>query len=199
MPKEPSSTEIPTSPRRRSVLVAVQKPATRRRPLSRAKRPARRASRRAVAQRFSSTSKGGGRWVCYSSHGLPTRQRSTLCGYCELATLHSSCVERITPHIHASPPCPVARVPFLSSCARVRKRDEVMSVQIRTQTLHESRSGLVAGHCLMLCSTVAGTPQQPPHGEECQCMVETGLSGKGMTSCRNFAGCALCDRQLHAG
>ena len=136
--------------------------------------------------------------MCYSSHGLPTRQRSTLCGHCELATLHSSCVERITPRILAGPPCPVARLPFWSSCARVSKRDEIMSVQIRTQALHESRSGLVSGHYPLLRVTgtssqgsheyvvhaVAGTPRQPPHGEERQCIVGTGVSGKGMTSCR---------------
>jgi hypothetical protein len=91
--------------------------------------------------------------VCYSSHGLPTRQRSTLCGACELATLHSSCVERITPCAHAGPPYPVARLPFWSSCARVRKRDEVMSVQMGTQTLHESRTRLDAAHCPRLCAT----------------------------------------------
>jgi hypothetical protein len=103
----------------------------------------------------------------------------------------------------ARPPCPVARVPFLSSCTRVRKRDEIMSVQIRPQALHESRSGPVAGHCPLLCvtgpssqgsheyvvHTVAGTPRQPPHGEECQCIVETGVSGKGMTSCQNLNHC----------
>ena len=169
------------------------------------RRPAQRASWRAVAQRLNQRAKAGGNGVCYSSHGLPTRQRSTLCGHCELATSHSSCVERITPRVLARPPCPVARPPFSSSCTRVRKRDEIMSVRIGTLALHESRSGLVAGHCPLLCVTrpssqgsheyavhaVAGTPRQPPHGEECQCRVETGVSGKGMTSCRNFNHCTL--------
>lgn len=106
------------------------------------RRPAQRASWRAVAQRLNQRAKAGGNGVCYSSHGLPTRQRSTLCGHCELATSHSSCVERITPRVLARPPCPVARPPFSSSCTRVRKRDEIMSVLIRTQAVHESALAL---------------------------------------------------------
>lgn len=133
-----------------------------------------------------------GEVMCYSSHGLPARQRSTLCGHRELATLHSSCVERITPRTLASPPCPVARLPFRASCTRVRKRDEIMSVRFGTQALHKSRSGRHHGHRPLRRVTgtasqglheyavhaVAGTPRQPPHGRECQCIVGTGVSGK---------------------
>lgn len=95
-----------------------------------------------------------------------------------------------SPTYQTSLSCLVAPLPFLSSCTRVRKRDEIMSVQIRSQTLHESSTGRVADHCPFLCATgtssqgsheyavhtVAGTPQQPPHGEECQCRVETEVS-----------------------
>ena len=178
-----------------AVRIAVPKPATACRSLSGL------SGRPALVQACSCTTviqraKAGGMGCATAHMALPTRQRSTLCGCCELATLHSSCVERIIPHLLAGPPCSVARLPFLSSCARVRKRDEIMSVPIRTHTLHESRTRLVAGHRALLCvtatssqasheyavHTVAGTPRQPPHGDECRCRVGTGVSGKGVTS-----------------
>lgn len=91
-----------------------------------------------------STSKGGGEGICATAHMASCQHDN---GYCALATLHSSCVvANHSSRREPGSPCPVARVPFWSSCARVRKRDEIMSVPIRTQTLHESRSGLVAGH-----------------------------------------------------
>ena len=157
-----------------------------------------------------STSKGGGMGVCYIQLTWPANTTT----FNPLRVLRAGDVAQLMrganhssqpPLDVARPPCPVARVPFLSSCTRVRKRDEIMSVRIGTLALHESRSGLVAGHCPLLCVTrpssqgsheyvvhaVAGTPRQPPHGEECQCRVETGVSGKGMTSCRNFNHCTL--------
>lgn len=87
--------------------------------------------------------KAGGGDMCYSSHGLlPTRQRVLRAG--DVAQL-MRCRQSLLA-LQPGPPCPVARVPFWSSCARVRKRDEIMSVPISTQTLHESRSGRLAGH-----------------------------------------------------
>jgi len=87
--------------------------------------------------------KAGGGDMCYRSHGLlPTRQRVLRAG--DVAQL-MRCRQSLLA-LQPGPPCPVARVPFWSSCARVRERDEIMSVPIRAQTLHESRSGRLAGH-----------------------------------------------------
>jgi hypothetical protein len=95
--------------------------------------------------------KAGGGWdMCYSSHGLlPTRQRVLRAG--DVAQL-MRCRQSLLA-LSSGPPCPVAPVPFWASCARVRKRDEIMSVHIRTQTLHESRSGPQQGHCPSFCAT----------------------------------------------
>lgn len=178
------------------------------RPLSglRAKRPAQRASRPAVAQRvFNEQRRGGEDGICATAHMASCQHDN---GCCALTMLHSSCVvANHHSHVHPSSPCPVAPRPLWSSCARVRKRDEIMSVHIGTQTLHKSTSGLAAGHCPLLCATasfsqgaheyavhaVAGTPRQPPHGEACQCIVETEVSCKGLTSGPNLhQGRAVC-------
>ena len=135
----------------------MQKPATACRPLSvTAKPPAQRASWLAVAQRFIQRAKAGGCGVLQLTWPASTTTFNPLriLRVGDVAQLmrganHSS----PAPLDVARSPCPVARVPFLSSCARVRKRDEIMSVRIRPQALHESRSGPVAGHCPLLCVT----------------------------------------------
>ena len=221
MPKDPPSTQILRSSRRRSVFVAVQKPATRRRLLSGL------SGRHSVFPGvqlhnglFNEQRRGGGvnRDRDRDEDVLQLTWPANTTTFDPLRVLQAGEVARLMrganhPSHTRQPPCPVARVPFLSSCAGIRKRDEIMSVQIRTQTLHKSRSGLAAGHCLLLyvtgtssqgsyeyaVSTVAGTPPQPPHCEGCECIVETGVSGKIMTSCRTFGSeCALFYHGLHA-
>lgn len=126
--RDPSSTQISTSSRRRSVLIAVQKLPTVRRPLSGL------SGLHSVLQACScttvySTSKGGEgvlqlTWPANTTTFNPLR---VLCGYCELARLHSSCVERISPHLLArlSLPCGSSAVfVFLHPCQEAR-RDNV--------------------------------------------------------------------------